>query len=1130
MISHVMIELKTNIPWMCFVIQILMLILTILIDRFMFINCLFMFQTNISSHLISASKQKKQDLIELKELKNKKGILVQNYVRKKPTKFTEQPCIIKSLPSSSDIEKEIRITQASLQGGLSAAKGVSALLETMVGKEGKAIQVHNSGSEIRNLSNTNFRRRQQDTQVPADNDVHLASRSRNILTSGDAAQRKENDPIVNITNQAGVPDLTLNNEKRDARTAIPSDMTVGTNQLHEFQSEDPNSQPHTRGCEHVATQVKKLPRKLESESSTACKHTDTKVSSQYCNDSSCRMGACKFGEQRAHSNACNSAVLHLKASFSTEENRDPQTGRRLVVQTLPSLTIKRDLSVQKVPSVSIPSPDAPPFVPTQQNVGLCKVLHSQIQMGSYAGSSKTPDHKKGTDNKVSEVEPTVKGKTRKHTEQKKRHYRGSIASSELGKRDRMIKESTQDDLLFRAMPVEELGTVKSTERAGNVLTKEMKGGRCITGHGRSHDELKLPAESEFSERKPQRVPNVSPPKQQSIERQALCERCGNSFVLRDLYHGVCSECRDVPSPKLEAKRHPCGSTPDIIKAASVLNQCSVCLRHFPESELFHGHCIQCQLLKKETRLCQCNMCLNSVPSTEYHNGKCNRCHYKFKFGTQKDELESYPAARGSARYGVLTTVLDGTSLIFDTNKAQGINRSENMSVQNKKGSHHLSGTDKESTQNCIVKEASVETPGVIVNNRTRKNSVRNSKAQFLREEYFIGSDNENKLIRESVDIFKQGDKQALKFQGAQSKKLKSYDDCETHTVIRAVDNLQATPYFGEDGGRNLSSSFDLRSYDEGTSIDSSWPTHEGTREAYEGGSSVTNGNTGSGITNSDTMTEVSQHSNEHSRMYVPVPRNVRYGSRQQELQTHVHNIASVPTTEDLLKETPYLAHTDFGKKVRIMDNALRHQLRTSNRGERDPDELLQCDAKEFESHEETDGVYSRIYSDKYDHTLESRSDVKTGDSSGVKDFDFGRISRCSAEENIQLLKHHHYDNTGSCRVTEKPKYFMSESKSHAAPGKTFDYSQKYSQNTAEYRLGTASNASRRHGTSKYHHHYFDGDYNRKDPDQIGKDVRVEESPELLRAVTIPKKSSACKNGSKDDDDNGEKHHVVTVSM
>jgi hypothetical protein len=936
-------------------------------------------------------------------------------------------------------------------------------------------------------------------------------------------------------------DLTSNYEKRDTQTAVPSDMYVRTNQLHGFRSEDPHSQPHTCGCEHVATQVKMWPRKVESEGSTACKCIDTKVSSQYCNNPSCQMAACKFGEQRAHSNACNSAVVHLKESFSTEENRDPQRGRKLVVQSLPSLTIKRDLSIQKVPGVSIPSPDAPPFVPTQQNVGLCKISHSQIQMEPYDGSSRTPDRKRGTDNKVSEVEPTLKGKTRKHTEQKHRHYRVSNVSSELGKRDGMIEESTHDDLLFRAMPVAELGTVKYIERASNVLTKEMKGGRCIRGHGRIHDELKLPAESEFSQRKPQCDPNMSPLKQRSMEQcRTLCERCGDGFVLRDLYYGLCGKCRNVPSPKLEAKHHTCGSTPDIIKAAAVLTQCSACLRHFPESELFHGHCIRCQLVKKETRLCQCNVCLNSVPSTEYHNGKCNRCYYTFKFDTQKDELESYPAVHESAGYKMLNTVLGGTSLFFDIDKAQGINRSisisENMSVQNKNENHHLSGTDKEGTHNCTVKEARVKTPGFIVNNTPGKNSVRNSKVQFLREEYFINSDSEDKLVRKSVDIFKQSDKQALKYQKTQSEKLKSYDDCETHTMIREADNLQATPHFGEDGRGNMTLPFDLKSYDEGTSSDSNGPTNVGTRAASdsiisEGGSSVTNGNTGSGITRSDTDTEVSEDSKECSGMYMPVARNVRYGSTEQELQPHVYNKTAVPVIEDLSKQTSELAHIDFGKKLCIMDNVLRHQLCTSNRGERDAEEMLQCDAKEFELHEETHGAFSRIYNDKYDHTLESRSHVKAGNGRGVKDFDFGRISRSSAEENMQLSKYHHYDHSGSPQVAEKSKYSMFKSKSHATPGKTFDYSQKRGLNTAEYHSGAASNESKRHSTSKYHQYYFDDDYNKKKPVHIEKEVRVEESPELLRAVAISKKSSACKNGSKDDDDdNEEKHHVVPVSM
>jgi hypothetical protein len=297
----------------------------------------------------------------------------------------------------------------------------------------------------------------------------------------------------------------------------------------------------------------------------------------------------------------------------------------------------------------------------------------------------------------------------------------------------------------------------------------------------------------------------------------------------------------------------------------------------------------------------------------------------------------------------------------------------------------------------------------------------------------------------------------------------------------------------------------------------------------EDGSSATNGNTGSGIANSDTEPEVSQDSNGSSRMYVPVPRNVRHGSREQELQTHVHNIAAVQMTKDLSKETPKLTHIDFGKKLRIMDNAPHHQLRTRNRGKRDTDEMLRCDAKAFELHEENDGASSRIYSDKYDHTLESSSDVKFGNGGGIKDFDYGRISRSSAGENMQHFKHHHYDHSGIPQVIDKPKYIMSKSKPHAALGKTFDYNQKYGQNTAEYHYGTASNENRRHTTSKYHHHYFDDSYKRKKPVNIGKDVRIEEPPELLRTVGISKKSSSCKNGSKNGDDE-EKHHAAAVSM
>jgi hypothetical protein len=1102
-----------------------------------FIYCAFIFQTNISSHSFSASEEKKKELVGPKEFRNKKTSVVQNHMRKKPRNFTVQPRIINSLPSSSDIEKEIRITQASLRGGLNAAKGVSAILETMAGKEEKEIQTHKLGSEFEKLSNVKFQRGQKVTQVLADNDEHLASQTHNISTSGDASQRTENDPPVNVTNQAGMPDSTLNYEKCNTRTAIPSDACVCTNQLHEFQAQNPHSQPLICGCEHGASQVKRWQRKLDSEDSAAYESTERKVwksASQYCNNSTYHMGVCKCGEQTVHTNACNSAVLHLKSSFSLEENRDPQPGSRLVVQTLPSLTIKRDLSVQKVPSVSIPSPDAPPFVPAQQNVGLCKMSHGQIKLES----SEILDHKKGTNKNASEAEPKLQAKSKKHTDKKHRHYRGSSVSSELGKRNKMTKESTHHDLLFQTMPAVELGIAQCNEHEGNVLTNEKKGGRFITGYGRSHDSLKLPAETEFSEKKPQSVPSMSLLKQLSpAQYQTLCEKCGNSFLLRDLYFGVCGKCRNIPSPNLEAKYHMCGLTPDALKAAAHLTQCSACLRHFPESELFRGHCIQCQLVKKEMRLYQCDMCLNSVPSTEYNNGKCNRCQYKFKFDTQKDELDSYPAVQGPATYRILNTVLDGTPLFFDINKAQGTNRSLSSGgstvVQNKKENHCLSGADKETRQNCTVEEARVETPGFIVNNRTRKNSVKNSKVQFAREEYLIGSDKENKPMKKSVDIFKQSDKQALKFQEAQSEKLKLYDDCETRTMIRTVDNSQATSYSGE-GGEYWSLYFNLKNYDEeGASSDSNGSRHVATKASYDSvnsdrGSRARNGNTESGSTNSDTESQVSKDNNGCPGMYVSVPTKVRYGTKQHEAQSQVHDIAADQVTEDLPKHTPKLADIDFGKKLCIMDKAPNHQLDTCNRGERDPDEVLQCDVKAFESSKETDGSSSRICSDTYDHTSESVSDVKAGNGIGEKDFDHGSIFRSSSEENMQLDKRHHYDHSESLQITDKPNYCMSKSKPHAT-SKTVDYRQKYIHSTAEYHSGTASNESRRHNTSKYHHHYFDDNYNWRKPVQTEKDVRVKEAQESLRAVPISEKSSACKNKSRDEG-NEEKHHVVTVSM
>jgi hypothetical protein len=1099
----------------------------------MFVIGVFVFQTNIPSHSFFASKQKKQELVDPKEFRNKKSPSVQGYMRKKPRHFTGNPRITNRLPSSSDIEKEIRITQASLRGGLNAAKGVSAVLETMTGKEGKEIQVHNSECEFGKLK---FQRRQQDTQATADNDVHLISQTHDVVTPGDASQRTENYPIVNVKRHEGMPDLALNYEK--CTTGNP-ELCVCSKQTHKFQAQNPRVQPHTCGCKHVVSQVKKRQGKLESEDSTACRNTDAKEwksTSQYCSSSSCHAGVCKCSEQKVHMKACNSALLHLKSSFSPEEIKDPQPGSRLVVQTLPSLTIKRDLSIQKVPSVSIPSPDAPPFVPTQENIALCKMSHSQIQQEPHDTASNTLDHKQGTDKKVSEYEPKLEDRTRKHTDQKHRHYRVSRVLSELVKRDKVAEDSTHHDLLRQTIPATESGTVRSNECERNVLTHEKKGLHSVTGYGRSKDELKLAAATEFSQRKPQSAPHMSLLKQSSPEQhQTLCKTCGNTFLLRDLHYGVCGKCRNTSSPKLEAKYQVRGSTPGAVKAAARLNQCRGCLRHFPESELFQSHCIQCQLEIKEMRLFQCNVCLNSVPGTEYNNGKCNHCHHKFQSDAQKDELDSYPAVEGPPMYRILNTVLDETSLFFDTSKAQGINKSlpigDNRSVRNKKKSHHLSGADKETRQSYVVEKARAETPCTISNTKPRKNSVRNSKVHFVAEEYVISSDSENKSIKTSVDVFKQSDKKVLKFQEALSEKLESYDDCETRTMIRATDNCRATSYFGEKGREYLSLSFGSRNNEEeGASNDSNELRHVGTKAACDndnsdGGSSGRNDNTESGSTNSNTESEVTQENKEVSRKPLSVPANVRYRTTKQETQTHARIIAAVQMTEDLPKETSDLAHTDIGKKLHIMDNALHHQLDTSNRRERSLEEVSQCDSKALEL-QKTDGSSIRTYNNKYDHSLKSLSEVKAGNGAGVKDFDHGIISRSSSDENMQHYKHHHYDNSESLQVSDKHQFCMSVSKSHAATCKTVDCSQNYSYNTMEYHSGTVSNESRRQNTSKHHHHYFDDNDNWRKTEE---DIRVKKLQESLRAVTIFKKLSTCKSKSKDDD-NEEKHHVVTVSM
>jgi hypothetical protein len=1043
-----------------------------------------MFQTHFLSRPLSSSKQNESKLTGSEEWKKEKTIPMQDNLRNKPTSFTKQACVTNKHPSNSDIQKEIRVSQDSLQGALSAAKAVSAILEVRAGRGGKEVKFHNSEEEFEKSKKIKSQAG-QDNQIQNGNaGLHLTSQVHTIPGTGAVSQSRTKDK--NVLHPADMPACSLNVEKHSAETHV----CVDTKLVRESQTRNDHSKTCSCGREqslaYVASQVKRQQRKLRSEDKTALKNTGTKVLKSALkndNSSSQHKCVCSCSKEKALISPCTSAPIHVEASFPSEVNlgnRTSQAERRLVVQALPSLSIKRGLSVQKVPSVSIPSPGAPSNVSQQQNVGLCKISHSQIQLNQTVCTSKNCGGKRDANKSVLKAKPklqdgyrqythhehtsssTPKDETRKHSEQEERNSGGSRASSVSGKRSKMTYRSPR---------------------------------------------------KEFS------------PK----EYHSWCKRCRNNFPVRDLYYGMCGKCRNIPSPS-QVKQLMCDPTPDVMKAAACLDQCRTCLRHFTKSELFHGHCIQCQIVRKEMRLIQCNTCLNSVPSTEYINGKCNHCHHGFKSAAQKDELDAHPVFQGPAMDRILNTVLDEMPFLFNISKAQCIDRnpSSSVSVQKNKQTNALLRVNKKETNSYIVQELTMKTSDSIANDETRKNNVKNSKARFAKE-YFnhSGINKGMKSMATPLQVSRQNDKQAVKFQN-----LESDDDCEFHSKIRTDSECQETSHTRPAETELLSSSSGLRNYDEKDISSNSNGSIQIEAEAVYDSSKNDGGNTNSdidgykqdfecGSKSSDTELEVPKDNGGYSGMNPSAPAIVRYNNAEQETQ-----IAEIQTTiQDLPNVDQKSVSRNLWTRSSIVDSA-RHRLGVSNTGNSDPDKLSLFDAKVLELSDKTDESSNRIYSDKYDDTSESVSDtnIKAESSSRNKNVDHVNVSKTLPNRNRQSDKYCHNDHTESSQAAESHKYSSSESIPHAETGRNVDCSHKCSsykgQSSKKINFGAAVDKSQQQ--------FFDYNYNKRKHIQTPKIASVKEYPQSPRTVAFTKKSAECRNKSEDYDTEENKQPKLTT--
>ncbi|PSN39097.1 hypothetical protein C0J52_07342 [Blattella germanica] len=359
------------------------------------------------------------------------------------------------------------------------------------------------------------------------------------------------------------------------------------------------------------------------------------------------MRVCTCGESMHFSKCSNSAVIHVKTCSESEEimtQEEIHIGKKLISQVLPSVSIKRDLSVQKIPSVRIPPPGATPYVSANKNVSLWGVSHSQIELDLWDCPSNSQANKE-----------------RMICQEKSSASKCSCTQTVMRK-----KKAGKCNLVFETMPAIDLDNGLCAECNAYLSKQELKTGHCISCKNKGQgilSENKIYQEGSY-EAGQSNIGNVE-------QLAAKCIRCLKACNINELYCGLCKICFNVSVHEEITKFCLTSPTPDMIKAAAHLGQCDECHRYFPESELFQGHCIMCQITKKEVRLYQCNLCLNSVPSIEYFEGKCVRCYRMIVYDNSRAATSSKGLAVVQQN---VNSVFDGTPFLFDLNVAQGINR------------------------------------------------------------------------------------------------------------------------------------------------------------------------------------------------------------------------------------------------------------------------------------------------------------------------------------------------------------------------------------------------------------------------------------------------------------------------
>ncbi|XP_069679811.1 uncharacterized protein [Periplaneta americana] len=834
------------------------------------------YKAHLISGPVSSSKQKKQKMVGSKEEKSKKSPVMLHETKRNRKNFKEQQFILGSHQdeaTNTDVQQGMLKTEATIQEALSITKNVPTVPNFRQERQ-------KSNLDMKLLKS----RKEQCGESHCLNNAHAKNHT-HINKQYDTAQWM-------LSGQSDKPNFIPACPHNIINPLIVPNTLDRSNVLHDSHSQLATSA--VCNCEHrspyVTSPVASQKRNMKSKGMD--KGSDSREYKLPCKCCKCKAGITNN----------NSALIHIKSSVPTETGQEEHAFRpenKLAVHALPTLKIERDLFVQKMPVVRIHPPKIPPSVSIRKNVGHCNVTHSQLEFGQC--KSNTSDGSLDNEEDISEVYRDVQDSVEIQAHKTKVNTFEAPCTPSMS--DKKAKGNRQD-IVFQTMPVAD---IQSNEGEDNSLINNIMKKQIVTSHRKN---TKLAMGSDSSHREPRKPSNE---KDLRFEQyQSLCKICENKFPLRNLYYGICIGCRTVTAPVHKENQRASSSPSTVVKTAAKLHQCHTCCRHFPKSELFRGHCIQCQIMNEDVHLSQCRVCLNSVPSVEFLNGICKNCRERVKSG---DPQSQEPLDR----------LFDRIPFLFDLNHAQGINRTypirENSSVyQNKEelNSLQLSKSTEKEMETTQRTEGQGKEDVTSSTDLPRKSSFKQTKMQNGKEIPFS-----------PTVTFK-----------SPSPDSDSNDE-DAPFWARSEFRHRAMPYFTYKDKEHLYRLSTMLGLD--TDDDSSGSEKMEVVEGKKHGNvdQIENADFGN---ESDSKSSISEDRTKKETFEIQPKR----GPKEQETQTNIRKIASVQTTiKDVPRKIPKLGVKNLGKQSPLVDETQHSYFEKSERNNKSLQSDIKCYNKKF---------------------------------------------------------------------------------------------------------------------------------------------------------------------------------------